>query len=99
MVVIVLAGFAPAALQYPGGPAWMIMGLAIATAFWLVVLVVLVFSGTIGTYSGLIAETTTVEELQRLRRRGWRLVNGLMLRGNACRHRSHRSRARRHSGR
>ncbi|MGH9230161.1 MAG: NERD domain-containing protein [Acidimicrobiales bacterium] len=81
--LIVIAGFAPFAWQYPGRPAWFIMGVAIASAFWLVVVSVLIFSGTIGAYSGLIAETATAEELRRFGRRGWRLVNGLKLRGRA----------------
>jgi hypothetical protein len=82
-LVIIPAAAVPLALILPARAGWLVMGAALATAVWLDVLVVLIFGGAIGALSGLLAENATAEELRRLRRRGWRLVNGLVLRGNA----------------
>jgi hypothetical protein len=82
--LLIIPGLAvPLALMLPGWAGWLVMGAALATALWLDVLAVLIFGGAIPALSGLLAETATAEELRRLRRRGWRLVNGLVLRGNA----------------
>lgn len=81
LFVLVVAGFVPAALAADGNARWFVMGFGVATALWITVMAVLSLSGTLGAYSGLVGETWVADELRRLRRRGWRIVNGLSLRG------------------
>ena len=79
VLVLVPLSFMPLAWTQGGGGAWFVMGLGVATAVWLAVLTVLFMSGAIGALDGLVAEQWTAAELRRLQRRGWRLVNGLVL--------------------
>lgn len=79
VLVLVPLGFVPLALTQSTEGAWFVMGLGVATALWLAVLVVLFMSGATGALNGMVAEQWTAAELRKLRRRGWRLVNGLVL--------------------
>lgn len=82
LFLLVVAGFLPAARMSDGNARWFVMGIGLATAFWITVIAVLALSGTMSAYSGLLSETSVADELRRWRRRGWRVVNGLTLRAN-----------------
>src|SRR5262245_31522528 len=58
----------PVALTYYSGSArGFVVGVAFASALWIDVVAVLMFSGTIGSFAGVMAETATADELRRLR--------------------------------
>lgn len=79
VLVLVPVGFMPLAWTQGGRGAWFVMGLGVATAVWLAVFIVMFMSGAMGALDGLVAEQWTAAELRRLQRRGWRLVNGVVL--------------------
>lgn len=54
-----------------------VIGAAAATGLWLAVLSCVLFSGVAATLDSVVAEQWTADDLRRLRRRGWRLINGL----------------------
>lgn len=86
LVVIFVSSLALAAPIFWALPSpweWLVAGAGVATGFWLVVMNVLLESGAASTLMGVSGEETTVLFLQDLRRRGWRIVNGLMIREKA----------------
>lgn len=73
----------PFVLWQGGASGWIFLGAMSASGFWLAVLFTVLVSGTAAQLMGVTAEEWTVEELRPSLRRGWRLVNGLKLRGDA----------------
>lgn len=71
----------PFALLRGGSLRWFVVGLATATGFWCAVLLTILGSGSASQVMGVTAEEWTVDEFRPLLRRGWRLINGVMLRG------------------
>jgi len=72
------AVFVPVAVFFLRGslrPA--VIGAAAATGLWLAILTCVLFSGVAATLVSVVAEQWTSGDLRRLRRRGWRLINGL----------------------
>jgi hypothetical protein len=65
-----------------GTSRWVLLGAALASGPWLAVLIVIVLSGVADVVMGLEAEGDTATSLRQLQRRGWRLVNGVQVRGD-----------------
>lgn len=80
IVLVCSAVSIPMAWVLPAPWRWLAVGASITTGFWLVVLTVLLESGSASAYMGVSREETTALHLQDLRRRGWRIVNGLVIR-------------------
>lgn len=74
------ASFLPLALLASGGLRWAIVGASVATGLWVTIPSVLLYSGAAGALMSVSTEALTADRLRRLRRRGWRLVNGFRLR-------------------
>lgn len=70
----------PLAWALPAPWSWLAVGACITTGFWLVVLNVVLQSGSASAYMGVSGEEMTALHLQDLRRGGWRIVNGLVIR-------------------
>jgi hypothetical protein len=70
----------PAALLQHGSTRAAIIGASVATGFWLAIGLTTLVGGVGPTMMGAVAERWTASELRRLRRSGWRLINGLKLR-------------------
>ena len=64
----------------PGWSRAFVAGALIATGFWIAVIIVLVGSGSASAMMGEVAEQWTAQELRPLRRRGWRLINHMLIR-------------------
>jgi hypothetical protein len=80
LLVFVLpsAVFVPVAVFYlRGSLQYAVIGAAAATGLWLAVLSCVLFSGVAAKLVSVVAEQWTAGDLRRLRRRGWRLINGL----------------------
>jgi len=72
---LVFAVFAELTLR--GAVRWIVVGAAIISGPWLVVLTTLLLSGAAPQIMGVQAEEWTAQELRAMRRRGWRVVSGL----------------------
>jgi hypothetical protein len=59
------------------------MGAVLASGLWGAVLYVVTMSGTVSISMGVLAEQWTAQELRRLRKIDWQIVNGLRLRPKA----------------
>jgi hypothetical protein len=70
-------------LQFKGAGRWILVGATAASGFWLAVLVAVLFSGAAGLVMAIASEERTADTLRLLTRKGWRIVNGLRLRGDA----------------
>jgi hypothetical protein len=81
LVVLSPLAAVPFALVRSGPLKWFVVGLATATGFWCAVLMTILGSGSASRLMGVTAEEWTVDEVRPLLRRGWRLINGVMLRG------------------
>lgn len=81
-VALFPALFLPLALSYDGAVRGGIIGASLASGIWLAVTCVLLFSGAASSVAGTVAEEWTASELRPLQRKGWRLVNGLKVRGD-----------------
>ena len=73
----------PLALSYDGALRAGIIGASLASGIWLAVTFVLLFSGAASSVAAAVAEEWTAGELRGVRRRGWRLVNGVKVRGDS----------------
>lgn len=79
--VLVPVASIPAAFVADGAWRGAVVGAAVASGLWLATVIAVIFSGATTRYAGATAEEWTAIELRRLRREGWRLVNGLKVRG------------------
>lgn len=70
----------PVMLALPEPWRWILLGLVVASGLWGVGVFVLLNSGAANTLLGAGGEEMTAIELQPLRRRGWRVVHGLLVR-------------------
>ena len=75
--------FSPLALLYDGALRGGIIGASLVAGPWLATTCVLLFSGNAASVAGVVAEEWTASELRPLQRKGWRLVNGLKVRGDS----------------
>lgn len=80
--VLVPVSSIPAALTADGAWRGAVLGAAVASGLWLAAVIAVVFCGATTRFVGATAEEWTAIELRRLRRDGWRLVNGLKVRGD-----------------
>lgn len=70
----------PCSVLFLHGPLrYLVIGAVSASGLWLALLGCVVFSGAATTYVSVVAEQWTADTLRRLRRRGWRLINGFKL--------------------
>ena len=76
----VAAAAAPAVLLAPGPVRGFLFGVVCASGLWGAVYVVATSSGAAPAFMGQMGEQLTAGELRRLRRRGWRLINGVHFR-------------------
>ena len=76
----VAAAAAPAVLLAPGAVRGFLLGVVCASGLWGAAYLVETSSGAAPAFMGQMAEQWTAGELRRLRRRGWRLINGVHLR-------------------
>src|SRR5579859_5197607 len=87
VLVTVLVGptavLSPLAIVEHGTARGALLGAGAVSGVWLAVLVTLLCSGAAASVMAAAAEEWTAVDLRRLRRRGWRLVNGLQLRDQA----------------
>jgi hypothetical protein len=58
---------------------WILLGAVLSSGGWFAYMTVLLGSGTAPLVMGDQAESIVAEELRQLRRRGWRVINGLVL--------------------
>jgi hypothetical protein len=72
-----------AAFLLHGALRWGVVGASIISGPWLVAMIALLLSGAAPQLMGLQAEAWTAQEFRILRRKDWRLINGLQLRGEA----------------
>ncbi|HEX2273179.1 MAG TPA: nuclease-related domain-containing protein [Acidimicrobiales bacterium] len=70
-------------LQYSGPARWFLIGITWASGLWLAVLFTVLFSGAARLIMAIESEERTAEALRQLRRKGWRSVSGLRVRGDA----------------
>jgi hypothetical protein len=87
--ILIAALLLPTAVGFPfaflferGIVRWILIGVFAGSGPWLAVMIVVVMSGASDTFMGLDAEGDTATELRRLRRDGWRLANGVKIRGD-----------------
>jgi hypothetical protein len=83
LLLLPLAALAPLAVWLTGNERFFVLGAAAVSGLWLAILVAVVASGISPTIMGLIGETWTASDLRSMRRRGWRLINGMRLRGDS----------------
>lgn len=81
LLPLVFALYASWALHGP--LRWAVVGASVISGPWLATLLLIVLSGIGTQVMGVQGEEWTAQELRRLRRSGWELVNGLQLWGNA----------------
>jgi hypothetical protein len=79
LIVIGAGALTPLLLLLPAWSRSFAAGAYLATIVWLLVGFVLLRSGTASLAMGEAAEVWTAEELRRLRRRGWRVMNHVVL--------------------
>jgi hypothetical protein len=72
----------PLVLLLPGWARGFALGVVLASGAWVSVLLVVTLSGIAPLYMGELAEQSTAQELRRLRPRGWRLGNHVLLSPN-----------------
>jgi hypothetical protein len=64
-----------------GSDRWIIVGAAGISGPWTVALITILLSGIADPIMGLDAEGSTADVLRRLKRRGWKLANGIKVKG------------------
>jgi hypothetical protein len=80
LVALPPAVLVPCAVFFLRGPLrYFAVGAVAFSGLWLALLACAVFSGAVTPYVSVMAEEWTAADLRRIRRRGWRLVNGLKL--------------------
>jgi hypothetical protein len=79
--IVVGAAFVPVAVRFTGAARGAIVAVGAVSAFWIYILYAVLSTGAATELMGSSAESSTVEVLRILTKRGWRLVNGLKLGG------------------
>jgi hypothetical protein len=67
-------------LRWHGAVRWVVVGACISSGLWGIALTVTVLSGAASQLAASAAESWTASELRRMRRHGWRLINGVRIR-------------------
>lgn len=83
LALLPLVMFAPLVIWLTGNERFLVLGASAVSGVWLAILVTVIASGVSPTIMGLIGETWTASDLRSMRRKGWRLINGMRLRKDA----------------
>jgi len=74
--------FLPAFFLLHGAARWVTVGAVAISGPWIVALITIVMSGASDLFMGLESEGDTADVLRSLRHDGWKLANGIKIRGN-----------------